>query len=39
VAGNVYQSLNRIMAIGGDSEWNGAVYTPSMIVNGLSITG
>ena len=39
VAGNVYQTLNKIIAIGGDSEWNGAVYTPSLIVNGLSITG
>lgn len=39
VSGNVYQTLDRIMAIGGDAEWNGAVYTPSLIVNGLSITG
>jgi len=39
VAGNVYQALKRIVAIGGDAEWNGAVYSPSVIVEGLSITG
>jgi len=27
------------VAIGGDAEWNGAVYSPSMIVEGLSVTG
>ena len=39
VAGNVYQALQRIITLGGDAEWNGAVYSPSLIIDNLSITG
>jgi PmbA protein len=39
VAGNVYSALKQIVQLGGDAEWNGSCYTPSMIVEGLSVTG
>lgn len=38
VAGNVYTALNNIVALGSDADWNGSCYTPSVIVEGLSIT-
>jgi len=39
VAGNVYQALKNLVTIGGDAEWNGATYSPSLIIESLSITG
>jgi PmbA protein len=39
VSGNVYTALRQIMAIGSDIDWNGPCYTPSLIVEGLSVTG
>lgn len=39
VAGNVYTALKQILALGGDADWNGNCYTPSLIVEGLSVTG
>ena len=39
VAGNVYAALKQVVALGGDAEWNGSCYTPSIVVDGLSITG
>ncbi|NJL85433.1 MAG: TldD/PmbA family protein [Leptolyngbyaceae cyanobacterium SM1_1_3] len=39
VAGNVYTALNNLIALGEDGDWNGACYTPSLIVEGLSTTG
>ncbi|MGG6298257.1 TldD/PmbA family protein [Leptolyngbya sp. AN02str] len=39
VAGNVYTALKQVVALGGDAEWNGSCYTPSLIVEGLSVTG
>jgi PmbA protein len=39
VAGNVYSALKNLVEIGGDADWNGSCYTPSVIVEGLSITG
>lgn len=39
VAGNVYTALKQVIDIGGDAEWNGACYTPSLILEGLSVTG
>ena len=44
VAGNVYQALKQMVALGNDAEWNdaewnGSCYTPSIIVEGLSVTG
>ncbi len=39
VAGNVYQALKQLVALGGDADWKGSCYTPSLIVDGLSVTG
>lgn len=39
VAGNVYTALKQVAEIGGDGEWNASCYTPSLIVEGLSVTG
>ncbi|GAB4141294.1 MAG: TldD/PmbA family protein [Cyanobacteria bacterium J069] len=39
VAGNVYTSLRNLIELGGDAEWNGSCYTPSVVVGGLSVTG
>ncbi|GAX34403.1 TldD/PmbA family protein [Nodularia sp. NIES-3585] len=39
VAGNVYTVLKQLVALGSDADWNGSCYTPSLIVEGLSITG
>ncbi|MBD2770568.1 TldD/PmbA family protein [Iningainema tapete] len=39
VAGNVYTALKQLVKLGGDADWNGSCYTPSLIVDGLSITG
>ncbi|MEA5575772.1 TldD/PmbA family protein [Anabaena sp. UHCC 0451] len=39
IAGNVYTALKQITKIGGDADWNGPCYTPSLIVEGLSTTG
>jgi PmbA protein len=38
VAGNIYSALKQLVALGGDADWNGSCYTPSLIVEGLSIT-
>ncbi len=37
VAGNVYTALKQVITLGGDARWNGSCYTPSMIVDGLSV--
>jgi PmbA protein len=39
VAGNVYTALKQVVELGSDADWNGSCYTPSLIVEGLSITG
>ncbi|MBD2258398.1 TldD/PmbA family protein [Pseudanabaena sp. FACHB-2040] len=39
IAGNVYTALSNIVELGGDADWNGSCYTPSVIVGGLSMTG
>jgi len=39
VAGNVYTVLKQLVKLGGDADWNGSCYTPSLIVEGLSTTG
>ncbi|HEY9879082.1 MAG TPA: TldD/PmbA family protein [Leptolyngbyaceae cyanobacterium] len=39
IAGNVYTALKNIVEMGGDADWNGSCYTPSVIVEGLSVTG
>jgi PmbA protein len=38
VAGNVYTALKQLVKLGSDADWNGSCYTPSLIVEGLSIT-
>ncbi|MBD1912880.1 MULTISPECIES: TldD/PmbA family protein [unclassified Leptolyngbya] len=39
VAGNVYTALKNVVDIGEDAVWNGACYTPSITVDGLSVIG
>ena len=39
LAGNVYTVLKQLVKLGGDADWNGSCYTPSLIVEGLSVTG
>ncbi|OAB54929.1 peptidase C69 [Leptolyngbya valderiana BDU 20041] len=39
VSGNVYTALRNLVRLGGDGIWNGSCYTPSLIVEGLSVTG
>ncbi|NEQ98878.1 MAG: TldD/PmbA family protein [Cyanothece sp. SIO2G6] len=39
VAGNIYTVLNHVIALGNDGQWNGACFTPSILVEGLSVTG
>ncbi|HIK32317.1 MAG TPA: TldD/PmbA family protein [Oscillatoriales cyanobacterium M59_W2019_021] len=39
VSGNVYTALKEVAHLAGDAEWNGSCYTPSAIVEGLSVTG
>jgi PmbA protein len=39
VAGNVYSALKQVAALGADLQWNGSCYTPSLIVEGLSVVG
>ncbi|MBW4615065.1 MAG: TldD/PmbA family protein [Desmonostoc vinosum HA7617-LM4] len=39
VAGNIYAALKQVVKLGGDADWNGSCYTPSLIVEGLSTTG
>ena len=38
VSGNIYTALKQVVKLGGDADWNGSCYTPSLIVDGLSIT-
>lgn len=39
VSGNAYSALKNIVAVGSDGDWNGPCYTPSILVEGLSVTG
>lgn len=39
VAGNVYTTLQQLMALGNDADWNGSCYTPSVLVQGPSVIG
>ncbi|MGF1494965.1 MAG: TldD/PmbA family protein [Microcoleaceae cyanobacterium] len=39
VAGNVYTALNQVIRLGGDADWNGSCFTPSIIIDSLSVTG
>ena len=37
VTGNIYDALKQLVYLGGDADWNGSYYTPSLVVEGLSI--
>ncbi len=37
IAGNVYRILQQVVALGSDSIWNGSCFTPSLIVEGISV--
>ncbi|WP_267384487.1 TldD/PmbA family protein [Cyanobacterium sp. uoEpiScrs1] len=39
VAGNIYTALKRVIGLGNDSRWNSCYYTPSLVVEGLSVIG
>jgi PmbA protein len=39
VTGNVYTALKQLVALSAEADWNGPCYTPSLIVEGLSVTG
>jgi PmbA protein len=39
VSGNVYTALQNIIRLGNDARWHGSCYTPSILVDGLSVTG
>ncbi len=39
VAGNVYAALKQVRQLGEDNRWQGSCYTPSLIVEGLSVVG
>ena len=39
IAGNVYQILQQVIAVGKDANWNGSCFTPSLIAEGMSIVG
>jgi PmbA protein len=38
ISGNVYTALKNIIALGNDTDWNGPCSTPSILVDGLSVT-
>ena len=37
ISGNVYQALKKVVALGNDNSWQSSCYTPSIIVEGLSV--
>ncbi len=39
VAGNAYELLNRIVAIGHDAKWSGSTCVPPMVIDGVAVTG
>ncbi|MGF1461325.1 MAG: TldD/PmbA family protein [Leptolyngbyaceae cyanobacterium] len=39
VSGNVYTALMNLRILGNDADWNGACFTPSVLLEGLSVTG
>ncbi len=39
IAGNVYTALKEVIALGNDNRWIGSCYTPSLIVDSLSVIG
>ena len=39
VSGNAYVALKNAISLGNDAEWSGSTHTPSIVVDGLSVTG
>ncbi|NDJ18439.1 TldD/PmbA family protein [Myxacorys almedinensis] len=39
ISGSVYTALKSLVEMGGDADWNGSCHTPSVVVEGLSVTG
>ena len=39
ISGNIYEILKQELILGNDSIWNGSCFTPSLIVNGISVVG
>jgi len=39
ISGNVYQILKQVVVLGRDRLWNGSCFTPSLIVEGISVVG
>ena len=37
IAGNVYQALKQVQGLGNDNNWSGSCYTPSMVIDSLSV--
>ncbi|MCG9889787.1 MAG: TldD/PmbA family protein [Thermosynechococcaceae cyanobacterium MS004] len=37
VSGNVYEVLNQVIGLGNDADWYGSCYTPSILLEGLSV--
>ena len=37
VAGNVYQALQQVQVVGSDRLWSGSCYTPSIVIDQLSV--
>ncbi|BAW96364.1 putative PmbA/TldD family protein [[Synechococcus] sp. NIES-970] len=37
VAGNVYDALKQVIQVGGDRRWQGSCYTPSLVLDSLSV--
>ncbi len=38
ISGNVYQALKQVQDLGNDNRWSGSCYTPSMVIDSLSVT-
>ncbi|MEI6429212.1 MAG: TldD/PmbA family protein [Pseudanabaena sp. ELA607] len=38
LAGNAYKALKQVIGIGNDSQWQGSLQVPSVIVDGLTVT-
>jgi PmbA protein len=39
VAGNVYDLLKKIGGFGNDGRWLGSIWTPSLLLEGVSVAG
>ncbi len=37
ISGNVYRLLQQVLALGGDRRWQGSCFTPSLLIDGVSV--